>query len=46
MTIPASTIHTYLTSNIFYHLDEECLNGLRKFYEFAAESNILPPYSF
>jgi chorismate dehydratase len=46
MTIPASTIHTYLTSNIFYHLDEECLNGLRKFYKFAAESNILPPYNF
>ena len=46
MTIPASTIHTYLSSNIFYHLDEDCLIGLRKFYEFAAETAILPAYTF
>lgn len=46
MAIPANTIRTYLTGNIFYHLDEECLNGLRKFYQLAAETSILPPYSF
>jgi len=45
MTIPASTIHTYLTSNIFYHLDEECLTGLRKFYELAGETAVLPAYN-
>jgi len=45
MTIPASTIHTYLTSNIFYELDPECRTGLRKFYELAAETNILPAYN-
>ena len=46
MTIPANTIRTYLTSNIFYHLDEECLTGLRKFYELAAETAVLPAYTF
>ncbi len=46
MPIPANTIRTYLTSNIVYKLDEECLKGLRKFYELAAETKVLPPYSF
>jgi chorismate dehydratase len=46
LPIPANTIRTYLTSNIFYKLDEECLKGLRKFYELAAETGILPSYSF
>jgi chorismate dehydratase len=46
LPIPANTIHAYLTTNIFYHLDEECLNGLRVFYQKAAEFGVLPPYSF
>ena len=46
LPLPANTIRTYLTSNIFYKLDEECLTGLRKFYELAAETGVLPPYSF
>jgi chorismate dehydratase len=45
MTIPAHTIRTYLTSNIFYHLDGECLTGLRTFYELAAETAVLPTYT-
>ena len=46
LPLPANTIRTYLTSNIFYKLDSECLAGLRKFYELAAETSVLPPYSF
>jgi chorismate dehydratase len=46
LPIPANTIRTYLTSNIFYKLDEECQAGLRKFYELAAETGVLPPFSF
>ena len=44
--LPANTIRAYLTSNIYYKLDEECQAGLRKFYELAAETGVLPPYSF
>jgi chorismate dehydratase len=44
--LPANTIRTYLTSNIYYHLDAECIAGLRRFYELAAETGVLPPYSF
>ena len=46
MTIPANTIRTYLTSNIFYRLDEECLNGLQLFFTYAADDGILPHYKF
>jgi chorismate dehydratase len=46
LPIPANTIRTYLTSNIFYNLDEECLSGLRHFYQLAAETGILPPFNF
>ncbi len=45
LPIPAITIRAYLTSNIFYTLDEECLSGLRNFYKLAEETNVLPPYS-
>jgi chorismate dehydratase len=46
LPIPSNTIRTYLTSNIYYYLDAECQTGLRKFYELASETNVLPPYSF
>ena len=46
LPLPANTIRTYLASNIFYKLDEECQAGLRKFYELAAETGVLPAYSF
>ena len=45
LPIPAITIRAYLTSNIFYTLDEECLRGLRHFYQLAAEFGVLPPFS-
>jgi chorismate dehydratase len=41
--VPRSTIHTYLSQNIHYVLDEECLEGLRHFYELAAACKVLPP---
>jgi chorismate dehydratase len=44
--IPANTIRAYLTTNIYYHLDEECQNGLREFYRLAAETGVLPQYDF
>ena len=46
LPLQANTIRTYLTSNIFYKLDEECLTGLRKIHELAAETGILPAYRF
>ena len=46
LPLPANTIRTYLTSNIFYKLDEECQAGLRKFYELAAETGVLPAFRF
>lgn len=32
----------YLTKNVYYHLDEDCLAGLRLFYQYAAEVGALP----
>ena len=46
LPLPAETIREYLSSNIFYHLDDDCLYGLRTFYRLAAEHNILPAYAF
>jgi chorismate dehydratase len=34
---------SYLTDNIYYHLDAECLEGLQLFYRYAAEIGALPP---
>ncbi len=45
LPLPAETIHTYLTSNIHYVLDEECIEGMRSFFRMAAESGILPKYN-
>jgi chorismate dehydratase len=41
--VPRTTIHTYLSRNIHYILDDECLDGLRYFYKLAAECDVLPP---
>jgi chorismate dehydratase len=43
--IPEHTIRTYLTSNIHYVLDEECIEGMRGFFRMAAEYGVLPPYT-
>jgi chorismate dehydratase len=44
MPIPSNTIRSYLSSNIFYFLDEECLAGLREFYQRASEAGVLPHF--
>jgi chorismate dehydratase len=40
--VPRGTIHTYLSRNIHYILDDDCLDGLMRFYELAAECEVLP----
>src|SRR5208282_2091902 len=37
-----SAVSSYLTENIYYHLDAACLEGLRLFYRYAAEIGALP----
>jgi chorismate dehydratase len=43
IALPRATIHAYLSQNIHYLLDQECLEGLQRFYELAAACNVLPP---
>ncbi len=45
LPIPESTIRSYLTGNIHYVLDEECVEGMQGFFRMAAEYGILPPYT-
>jgi chorismate dehydratase len=42
LPLPASTIRAYLTENIWYRLDEECLAGMELFYRYGAECGALP----
>jgi chorismate dehydratase len=42
LNLPEQDVHEYLTSNIFYYLDDACLDGLRLFYRYAHECNALP----
>lgn len=46
--IPLSeeTIRKYLTANIHYILDEECVEGMWGFFRMAAEFGVLPAYEF
>jgi chorismate dehydratase len=43
--IPEQTIRAYLTTNIHYVLDEECIAGMKCFFRMAAEAGVLPEYS-
>jgi chorismate dehydratase len=43
--IPEETIRTYLSSNIHYVLDGECIGGMQGFFRMAAEYGVLPPYT-
>jgi len=43
LKLPEQDVQEYLTSNIFYYLDDACLDGLRLFYRYAHECNALPP---
>lgn len=40
------TIRHYLTENIHYVLDNECVEGMRGFFKVADESGVLPAYKF
>jgi chorismate dehydratase len=44
LPIPEQTIRAYLTTNIHYVLDEECVEGMKGFFRTAAELGILPEY--
>ncbi len=44
--IPEETICNYLTTNIHYVLDDECLEGMSGFFRIAAETGVLPAYNF
>jgi chorismate dehydratase len=39
--VPRATIHTYLSRNIWYHLDDACLAGLELFYRYGVECGAL-----
>ena len=43
IAIPPATIRTYLTHNIHYTLDDECLRSITLFRSLAAQINVLPP---
>jgi chorismate dehydratase len=40
--ITEAGVRSYLTENIYYHLDHPCLEGLQLFYRYAAEIGALP----
>lgn len=44
LPIPDDTIRLYLSTNIHYVLDDECLEGMRGFFRMAAEAGVLPEY--
>lgn len=46
LPLTAQTIHSYLTTNIHYVLDDECVDGMRGFFRAAAKAGILPEYEF
>lgn len=46
IAIPEQTIRAYLTTNIHYILDEECLEAMRVFFRMAAQVGVLPEYTF
>jgi chorismate dehydratase len=46
LPIPDQTIRAYLTTNIHYVLDEECIEGMIGFFRMAAELGVLPHYGF
>ena len=41
LKIPSSSLLSYLTENISYDLDEECLRGLALYYELAYECSLI-----
>ncbi len=46
LPLSEQTIRAYLTTNIHYVLDEECVEGMRVFFREAGRLGILPEYDF
>jgi chorismate dehydratase len=46
LPIAEATIRTYLTKNIHYTLDAECLEAIHGFFRLASETGVLPQYKF
>jgi chorismate dehydratase len=46
LPISEQTIQTYLTTNMHYQLDDDCIEGIRGFFRMAAECGALPKYNF
>jgi chorismate dehydratase len=44
LPLSEQTIRSYLTTNIHYVLDEECIEGMRVFFRMAGELGVLPEY--
>lgn len=44
LELSRATIETYLTRNIHYTLDADCLKAIETFYALAAECGVLPAY--
>jgi chorismate dehydratase len=44
LSLSSETIRTYLTSNIHYTLDPECLQAMDRFYALATQAGVLPSY--
>ncbi len=44
LPLSEGTIRSYLTTNIHYVLDAECIEGMRGFFRMAAETGVLPEY--
>jgi chorismate dehydratase len=42
LNLSVEQVHSYLTENVHYRLDAECLEGLRTFYRHAAEIDACP----
>jgi chorismate dehydratase len=45
LPVPDQTIRAYLTTNIHYVLDEECVEGMKGFFRMAGELGVLPDYA-
>ncbi|HEV2136229.1 MAG TPA: menaquinone biosynthesis protein [Terracidiphilus sp.] len=45
LPISEQVISDYLSFNIHYLLDEECIEGMRGFFRMAAEAGVLPAYT-
>ena len=43
IALPPETIRNYLTRNIHYTLDTDCMRAIERFRELATEINLLPP---